>query len=50
VRRSLWPEQAAQPQFIQYLRQRYDETQLEAIEVLPDVYHLLCTACSVPSC
>ncbi|EFN53619.1 expressed protein [Chlorella variabilis] len=33
VRRSLWPEQAAQPAFIDYLRQRYDETQLEAIEM-----------------
>lgn len=33
VRRSLWPEQAAQPAFIHHLRSLYDETQLEAIEV-----------------
>ncbi len=33
VRRSLWPEQAAQPAFIDHLRKLYDETQLEAIEV-----------------
>jgi hypothetical protein len=33
VRRSMWPEQAAQPAFIEYLRQRFDEAQLEAIEV-----------------
>lgn len=33
MRRSLWPEQAAQPAFISYLRSLYDETQLEAIEV-----------------
>lgn len=33
VRRSLWPEQAAQPEFIAHLRRLYDETQLEAIEV-----------------
>jgi senataxin len=33
VRRSLWPEQAAQPAFINYLRSLYDETQLEAIEM-----------------
>ncbi|KAL4419979.1 hypothetical protein ABPG75_007077 [Micractinium tetrahymenae] len=33
VRRGLWPEQAAQPAFIHYLRGCYDETQLEAIEM-----------------
>jgi hypothetical protein len=29
----MWPEQARQPEFIRYLRDRYDMTQLEAIEV-----------------
>ena len=33
VRRGMWPEHARQPAFVEYLRQKYDPTQLEAIEV-----------------